>query len=863
MIRFWKSLHERRAQETEAEKTIREKYTAFLTILAENEHALDLMTELEKNLYEYRLISIPYLKNMVKNLSKSIRSIVDNLEKLSGTPHEKLLRTFEDVEAEIRNILTGSRVPICTPMIIPMDEIHRDFIDKVGSKMANLGELRKRHGIPVPDGFGITACAYTYFAEYNDLSEKIDRILADGNISQSRSLLQAEKAIKAVIMDAEVPPEIALFVRRESERLEKKYARPVYWAVRSSAIGEDSQNSFAGQFSSILNVPTNRILEKYKEVVASKYNARSMLYQRMKKIRIEDVNMSVGVMEMTHPLCSGVMYTTDPAKPDNREIVISAVWGLGQLLVEGVISADMFVIKRETGFPLVKREIAQKEVCLKWREGGGVRHAMVSKENCRRACLNESQLRELVEMGLKIESCFNSPQDIEWCFDTNGRLIVLQSRPLHVIDQVQKLPRPSGPIRARVIAENARAVAVGAGAGKVFKVSDIHELFNFPEGGVMVIQNSSPRFIGALHKAAAVVIERGNRTDHMSSVVRELNVPCVVRIPSIFSRLQNGQEITVDATEGKIYEGRVSELLNTENPVLKEPAVEIRHTQSHLLLSKMADLIFPLHLTDPRLDEFNEEACRTWHDILRFSHETALNEMFLLKEKGHVSTVKNVYHVITHLPFTLFVFDLFGNAVRADRKRNIEPQSVASLPFQEFWKGMEASEASLEGTDPQMGVHDLFMAMSRTSAIEAEPEELTSYAVVTPRYLNLSLSMGYHYVVMDSYISDDPYNNYISLSFKGGAAEPRKRRLRVHLIAAILKPLGFDVVVKNDFLKARIKDESRRQLSKKIHLIGRMIGMTRQLDMSLENEEMVDEFVRRFYGSEKQTTDENGIVGQV
>ncbi len=72
---------------------------------------------------------------------------------------------------------------------------------------------------------------------------------------------------------------------------------------------------------------------------------------------------------------------------------------------------------------------------------------------------------------------------------------------------------------------------------------------------------------------------------------------------------------------------------------------------------------------------------------------------------------------------------------------------------------------------------------------------------------------------------------------------------RAQLITAILKPLGFDVVVKKDFLKARIKDESRRQLSEKINVIGRMIGMTRQLDMSLENEEMVDEFVRNFYGA--------------
>jgi len=846
MIRLWKLLHERKALETDAEKAIREKYEAFLTILTENEHSLDLMTELEKNLYENRLISIPYLKNMVKNLSKSIRSVVDNLEKLSGGRYGKLIDVYENIESEIRKILTGSQIPIYTPVIIPMDDIHRDYIDKVGSKMANLGELRKHYGIPVPDGFAITACAYTHFAEYNDLVEKIYRILAKVDITQSQQLLKAEKEIKDVILGAQIPPEIEHNVRSESEKLEKKHSKSIYWAVRSSAVGEDLENSFAGQFSSVLNVPTDQLLEKYKEVVASKYNARSMLYQRMKRIRVEDVNMSVGVMEMIRPLCSGVLYTTDPVKPHSREMVISAVWGLGQLLVEGVVSADMFVLKREPGFPLVKEEIAQKEVCLKWLAGGGVQHEMISAENCQKACLNETQLRNLAEMGLKIEAHFKSPQDIEWCFDPNGRLFVLQSRPLHVVDQVKRR-KLSGPVRARVVAENAQAVAAGVGAGKVFKVSDIHELFNFPEGGVMVIKNSSPRFIGALHKAVAVVVEKGNRTDHMSSVVRELNVPCVVRIPSVFSTLQNGQEITVDATEGKIYEGRVTELLNAEDTVLKETAVEIKHTQSHRLLSRMADLVFPLNLTDPRLGDFSEDTCRTWHDILRFCHETALNEMFLLKEKGRVSAVKNVYRVMTDLPFSLFVFDLFGNTIREDHKKAIKPQSVASLPFQELWKGMESSDVSWEGPDQQMCIRDLFTAMSRTSTLGTESEDAKSYAVVTPEYLNLSLSMGYHYVVLDAFISDDPYNNYVSLSFKGGAAESRKRNLRALLIAAILKPLGFDVSVKNDFLKARIKAESSKELSKKINVIGRMMGVTRLLDMSLENEEMVNECVSKFY----------------
>ncbi len=847
MIRLWKSLQRaKKAKETNAEQLIREKYEAFLTILTENSHGLELMTELEKDLLENRLISIPYLKNMVKNLSKSVFSVIDNLERLSGSRYIALNDIYENIDREIRTILTGSKTPVYTPLVIPMNDIHCIHIDKVGSKMANLGELRNRYNINVPDGFALTTCAYTYFAEYNDLPRRIGRILTDLDFANSQQLLQAEKEIKSVILEAVIPPEIEDAVHKISKKLEQKHGRKMYWAVRSSAIGEDLENTFAGQFSSILNVPTDQLLEKYKEVAASKYNARNMLYQRMKDIRSDDVNMSVGIIEMVRPISSGVLYTVEPMRPDSEEIVVSAVWGLGQLLVEGVTSADMFVLKREPGFPLVKEEIAHKEMCLKLLESGGVQHDMLSKTDRDKPCLNQEQLQLLGETGLKIEKYFDAPQDIEWCFDQNGDLMIVQTRPLHVLDHAYRHQLKS-PVTAPIIARNGRAVAGGVGAGPVCKVTDIHEILTFPEGNIMVLKHSSPRFIGALNKAAAVVIEKGNRTDHMSSVIRELNVPCLVKLPEIFSILKNGQEITVDATEGIIYKGRVTELLEADDTAVKNPSVNVEQTESHWLLSEIAEYIFPLHLTDPRVSDFRESACKTWHDILRFCHETALNEIFLLKQKGKISTIKNIYQVVTDLPFRLFLFDLFGSTVQGTQGKKIKPEQVTALPFRELWKGMTASDVTWNGPEQQMGARDLLSAMTRTTALESKVEDAKSYAVVTPEYLNLNLSLGYHYVTLDCYIADDPYNNYITLSFKGGAADTKRRRLRVLFIAEILQPLGFDVTVKNDFLKARIKAEDRDKLLRIIYELGRMFAVTRLLDVALKDKKMVEKCAKRFH----------------
>ncbi|HHL33220.1 MAG TPA: hypothetical protein ENJ30_02515 [Desulfobulbaceae bacterium] len=160
---------------------------------------------------------------------------------------------------------------------------------------------------------------------------------------------------------------------------------------------------------------------------------------------------------------------------------------------------------------------------------------------------------------------------------------------------------------------------------------------------------------------------------------------------------------------------------------------------------------------------------------------------------------------------------------------------------------MTASDVTWNGPKQHMGARDLLSAMTRTTAFEAKPEDAKSYAVVTPEYLNLSLSMGYHYVTLDCYIAEDPYNNYITLSFKGGAADTKRRQLRVLLIAEILKPLGFDVIVKNDFLKARIKSEGREELLRIIYELGRMLAVTRLLDVALEDEKMIKECAQRFH----------------
>ena len=821
MIKLWKHLHSAKARETKAERDVRTKYSEFLFVLFENEYSLDLMSQLEQKLYNNQLISFPYLKTMISNLSKRIANIVESLIHLSDGNYTVLREIYGHLDKEIRQVLTGSQEPVYTPMIIQMPAIKKELVDKVGNKMANLGDMVNHCKLLAPAGFAATACAYSYFLEYNGLSEKIKNAISDLNTDDSHQLIKVEKAIKAVFLAADMPPEIEKAILRESEKIEKQRGRELFWAVRSSAIGEDlAESSFAGQFSTILNVRTDQLVQTYKEVASSKYNANVVVYQRMRGIRDDDVTMSVGFMEMIDPICSGVMYTLNPVRPESREMLINAVWGVGELLVEGIVSADVYVLKREPGYLLVRAETAKKDVCLARMQGGGLQQLTMSADKSCATCLNQDRLRRLADLGMQVEAHFDGPQDIEYCFDQADRLYILQARPLQIFERAERT-RPKPTCEAEIIADDTQPISPGVGWGKVLKAKSVHDLAGLTEKTVLVLKHSSPRFIGAFGKVEAVVVEKGNWTDHMASVIREFGLPCLVRVTGIFDALHDGQPVTVDADDGVIYAGIIP-ALKEERQALPEKHVDFTITQSHRLLEKIAEHIFPLHLTDPRQTDFVPESCRSWHDLLRYCHEMALNEMFLIKKKSRLDSVKNIFQVESDLPISLYVLDILGNTILENDHQSILAKKVVSLPFQKLLEGMMNPVANRQRLDS--ATQDFGGPISKAQMHKAMvPKDSDSYAVVAPEYLNLSLSMGRQFIVLDCYLSDDAYNNYISLSFKAGATEAGIRRQQVAFVAETLRHMDFNVIRTADFLKARLKAETAQELGQRLHTIGRLL----------------------------------------
>ena len=333
-------------------------------------------------------------------------------------------------------------------------------------------------------------------------------------------------------------------------------------ALRSSAIGEDSELSFAGQYLSILNVSREKLVQGYTMVVASLYTPRAISYRLNKGIRDEDIAMGVACLELIDSVASGVMYSRHPFKATDKDILINAVWGLGPYAVDGVVTPDTYRVSQNDRFNILVTAISSKTVQLIRNPAGGLKEAPVEEDRIHSPCLSAEQISTLAGYAQSLEGHYNLPQDIEWALDPAGRLLLLQSRPLLVQSSSSAGPQDlSDRSDLAVLLEGGAAASPGVGCGPAFLIRSEEDLLHFPEGAVLVAKHSSPKFVLVMKKAAAIITDRGSVTGHMASLAREFGVPAILGAREATKVITPGLEITVDAYEGRVYRGRVPELL--------------------------------------------------------------------------------------------------------------------------------------------------------------------------------------------------------------------------------------------------------------------------------------------------------------
>lgn len=313
--------------------------------------------------------------------------------------------------------------------VLAFHEIDRNDLARVGGKGANLGEMTKA-GFPVPGGFCVTTESYRKFVEDNRLMEFITQGIkgaTPGNISEIGAKLRAR------IKQSEIPGEVKREIIHTIPQAE------AYYAVRSSATAEDLPfASFAGQQDTYLNIRGEAsLLEAVRDCWASLFTDRAILYRIQNHIDHDKVQMSVVIQEMVFPEVSGILFTADPVSGHRGIVSIDASYGLGEALVAGLVSPDIYKVEKSTG-QIVSKTVAEKKMAILPLEGGGTEKVTIRGAESTRQVLDDAQIKRLAELGMAIEKHYGHPQDIEWCLE-KGQFHIVQSR---AITSLFPLPEP-------------------------------------------------------------------------------------------------------------------------------------------------------------------------------------------------------------------------------------------------------------------------------------------------------------------------------------------------------------------------------------------------------------------------------------
>ncbi len=424
-------------------------------------------------------------------------------------------------------------------------EISKEDIAIAGGKGANLGELTQA-GIPVPPGFVVLSSAYYKFLEDNKLRPQIHRILATCDVLDPAQLDPAAKKIQKLMAAAPVPAEVAREIFTSYAKLGPKTAV----AVRSSATAEDlPEASFAGQQESYLNIIGDaNVVAKVKQCWISLFGARSIFYREQQKFDHFKVGIAVPIQTMVQSEISGIIFTVDPLSGDRDKLVIEAIWGLGDYIVQGVVTPDHFSVSRATN-QIVDKSISTQEI-MEIRNRQGVKQVKVPSRLRSVQKISDALVLKLAEYGQKIHQHYFFPQDIEWAI-AKGKIYFTQSRPITTLAQERtESLRPSSP----PILKGAPA-SPGIIFGPVKIILNIKKIGQVKKGDIMVTDMTTPDFVPAMKRAAGIITNRGGLTSHAAIVSRELGVPCIVGTTVATHTLKDGQIVTLNGSTGEIFKG--------------------------------------------------------------------------------------------------------------------------------------------------------------------------------------------------------------------------------------------------------------------------------------------------------------------
>jgi len=472
-------------------------------------------------------------------------------------------------------------------LVVWLNEVGMEDVELVGGKNASLGEMIKGlspMGIKIPMGYVVTADAYRYFIEYNNLQEKIKEALKGLNPNDVFDLQKRGLTVREMIKGGKFPEDLRQQILDYYAKLSEMYGQHrVDVAVRSSATAEDLPDaSFAGQQETYLNIKGDEtLLTAIKNCFASLFTDRAISYREAFGFDHFSIGLAVGVQKMVRSdlASAGVGFSLDTESGFKDVVLINGSYGLGEMVVQGAVTPDEWLVFKPTfkqGYEaIIEKKLGKKthKMVYGTTEEERVKIVPVPEEKQKQFCLTDEEVLKLADWIMKIEEYYSNkygkwtPMDVEWAKDGEiNELFIVQARPETIHSRkdhskitVYKITEPYEERKKKVLVQG---IAVGdkVATGNVKLMYSLEDAKDFKPGDVLVTDMTDPDWEPIMKQASAIVTNRGGRTCHAAIVARELGVPAVVGTGNATEVLKDGQLVTVSCAEGDVgyvYDGKI------------------------------------------------------------------------------------------------------------------------------------------------------------------------------------------------------------------------------------------------------------------------------------------------------------------
>ncbi|MEK7631185.1 MAG: phosphoenolpyruvate synthase [Patescibacteria group bacterium] len=486
--------------------------------------------------------------------------------------------------------------------IVWMEEVGIDDVARVGGKNASLGEMIRNltaKGIRVPSGFITTADAYRYFLDSTGLTAQIAQALKGLDTSNLKDLARRGKAVRTMILRARMPDDLATDIAGAYAEMEQRYGKNIDVAVRSSATAEDLPGaSFAGEHETYLGIRGVRdVTTGIQSAMASLFTDRAISYRVDKGFAHEQIALSVGIQQMVRSDlgASGVMFSIDTESGFKDVVVINAVWGLGEMIVQGHVTPDEYLVFKpmlgKAQSAIIEKKLADKSKKMIYAKGGGagVKKTKVVSTSARDRLsfvMSDAEVATLAGWAVEIEQHYSekrgrwTPMDMEWARDgKTGELFIVQARP-ETVQAERDFTKVTEYVRTENSKELVRGISVGSkvAVGKVRVILNPKDISKFQKGEVLVTTMTDPDWEPIMKIASAIVTDKGGRTSHAAIVSRELGIPAIVGCGNATRALKTGTDVTIDTTgsEGIVLAGRLKfKMMSHDMKALPSPKTKV------------------------------------------------------------------------------------------------------------------------------------------------------------------------------------------------------------------------------------------------------------------------------------------------